>query len=106
MSNYKIYMMIALGLAGTSLVSCTADFLDVESKVESTTGNFYRTEEDAYHALIGCYDGWQCVVSNGITAYMASEMMSDECFAVMCLLLSTPSISSLSSASSNSRLSR
>ena len=81
MSNYKIYMMIALGLAGTSLVSCTADFLDVESKVESTTGNFYRTEEDAYHALIGCYDGWQCVVSNGITAYMASEMMSDECFA-------------------------
>ena len=32
MNNYKIYM-IALGLAGMGLASCTADFLDVESKV-------------------------------------------------------------------------
>lgn len=79
MNKYKIYML-ALGLASTGLASCTADFLDVESKVESTTGNFYRTEEDAYRALIGCYDGWQCV-STGLTVYMASEMMSDECFA-------------------------
>lgn len=79
MNNYKIYMM-ALGLAGTGLASCTADFLDVESKVESTTDNFYRTENDAYRALIGCYDGWQSTVANGTTVYMASELMSDECF--------------------------
>ena len=79
MNNYKIYM-IALGLAGMGLASCTADFLDVESKVESTTGNFYRTESDAYRALIGCYDGWQATVSNGTTVYLASEIMSDECF--------------------------
>lgn len=79
MNNYKIYMM-ALGLAGTGLASCTADFLDVESKVESTTDNFYRTENDAYRALIGCYDGWQSTVANGTSVYMASELMSDECF--------------------------
>ena len=34
MNNYKIYIM-ALGLAGMGLTSCTADFLDVESKVDS-----------------------------------------------------------------------
>lgn len=79
MNNYKIYIM-ALGLAGMGLTSCTADFLDVESKVESTTGNFYRTESDAYRALIGCYDGWQSTVSNGTSFYMASELMADECF--------------------------
>ena len=79
MNNYKIYIM-ALGLAGMGLASCTADFLDVESKVESTTGNFYRTESDAYRALIGCYDGWQSTVSNGTSFYMASELMADECF--------------------------
>ena len=82
MNNYKIYIM-ALGLAATGLASCTADFLDVESKVESTTDNFYRTESDAYRALIGCYDGWQCTSSNPGNIggfYMASELMADECF--------------------------
>lgn len=81
MNNFKIYIM-ALGLAGMGLASCTADFLDVESKVESTTGNFYRTEVDAYRALLGCYDGWQCTTSNtGCGFYFASEAMADECFA-------------------------
>lgn len=81
MNNYKIYIM-ALGLAATGLASCTADFLDVESKVESTTGNFYQTENDAYRALIGCYDGWQCTTSAmACSFYFASEVMADECFA-------------------------
>lgn len=81
MNNYKIYMM-AWGVVGMGLVSCTAGFLDVESKVESTTDNFYQNESDAYRALIGCYDGWQCTTSNtGIGGfYIASEIMSDECF--------------------------
>lgn len=62
--------------------SCTAGFLDVESKKESTTDNFYRTESDAWRALIGCYDGWQCTSSSaGCAFYYASEIMADECFA-------------------------
>ena len=64
------------------LASCTAGFLDVESKKESTTDNFYRTESDAWRALIGCYDGWQCTTSSaGCAFYYASEIMADECFA-------------------------
>lgn len=62
--------------------SCTAGFLDVESKKESTTDNFYRTESDAWRALIGCYDGWQCTTSSaGCAFYYASEIIADECFA-------------------------
>lgn len=56
MNKFKLYML-GLGLASMGLASCTAGFLDVESKTESTTDNFYRTESDAWRALIGCYDG-------------------------------------------------
>ena len=43
MNKFKLYML-GLGLASMGLASCTAGFLDVESKTESTTDNFYRTE--------------------------------------------------------------
>ena len=45
--------IIAAGILCLSLgmTSCTKGFLDVESKTESTTGNFYKTEQDAYRAL-------------------------------------------------------
>lgn len=81
MNKFKLYILV-LGLASMGFVSCTADFLDVESKKESTTDNFYRTESDAWRALIGCYDGWQCTSSSaGCAFYYASEIMADECFA-------------------------
>lgn len=80
MNKFKLNIL-AFGLLGLGLTACTQSFLDVESKTESTTGNFYRTEGDAYRALLGCYDGWQCTTSNvGIGFYIASEIMSDECF--------------------------
>ena len=83
MNKFKLYML-GLGLASMGLVSCTAGFLDVESKTESTTDNFYRTESDAWRALIGCYDGWQCTSSSaGCAFYFASEVMADEWFAGM-----------------------
>lgn len=73
--------ILALGFAGLGLAACSESFLDVESKTESSTGNFYKTESDAYRALLGCYDGWQCTTSNGgIGFYIASEIMADECF--------------------------
>ncbi len=70
--------------AGLCAVSCSEDFLDVSSKTESTTGNFYKTEGDAWRALVGCYDGWRQTVScnGGVNAfYLASTIMSDECYA-------------------------
>jgi len=83
MNKFKLYML-GLGLASMGLASCTAGFLDVESKTESTTDNFYRTESDAWRALIGCYDGWQCTSSSaGCAFYFAAEVMADECFAGM-----------------------
>lgn len=80
MNKFK-YSISVLVLAALGLTACTEGFLDVESKTESTTGNFYRTENDAYRALLGCYDGWQCTTSNGgVSFYVASEVMADECF--------------------------
>lgn len=70
--------LIALGLTAAS---CGDSFLDVSSKTQSTTGNFYKTEGDAWRALVGCYDGWRQVSSNpGIGFYIASTVMSDECY--------------------------
>lgn len=67
---------------GMGVTSCADSFLDVESKTESTTGTFYKTEKDAYRALIGCYDGWRQTSSAGsIGFYEGSEIMGAECFA-------------------------
>lgn len=68
-------------MLGIILYGCAESFLDVESITEPTTDNFYRTIDDAERALIGCYDGWQLISANGNLAfYVASEVMSDECF--------------------------
>lgn len=81
MNKFKLYIF-GLALASMGMTSCSASFLDVESKKESTSDNFYRTENDAWRALIGCYDGWQCTSSCAQCAfYFASEVMADECFA-------------------------
>lgn len=64
------------------LTSCGSDFLEVSSKTEGTTGNYYNSESAISRALIGCYDGWQRTVSNGPTFafHYLSELLSDECF--------------------------
>lgn len=73
--------ILALGVFSLGLTSCMGSFLDVESKTESSTGNYYKTESDAFRALVGCYDGWQCTTSSeGVGFYLASEMMADECY--------------------------
>lgn len=75
-------LTIGVAAAGLCMTSCSESFLDVESKTESTTGNFYKTENDAWRALLGCYDGWRQISSNpGINFYVASTIMGDECYA-------------------------
>ena len=56
--NNKILMAGTLALS-LAMASCTDSFLDTSSKTESNTDTFYKTETDAYRALIGCYDGWR-----------------------------------------------
>ena len=78
--NKNIFMASVL-LLSLGLASCTDSFLDVTSKTESSTGTFYKTEQDAYRALIGCYDGWRQTSSAMMVGfYVASEIMSAECF--------------------------
>ena len=75
----KILLAGALTLS-LGFVSCADSFLDTSSKTESNTDTFYKTETDAYRALIGCYDGWRQTNSNpGISFYVASEVLSAEC---------------------------
>ncbi|MDR0962363.1 MAG: RagB/SusD family nutrient uptake outer membrane protein [Mediterranea sp.] len=80
MNRFKFNILTA-GILLFACTACSESFLDTESKTESTTDNFYKTESDALRALYGCYDGWKHIVSNGgVSFYLASEIMSDECF--------------------------
>ena len=77
--------IFSLGFAAAALVSlttgCAESFLDVESKVESNTENFYKTEGDAWRALLGCYDGWRQISSApGVGIMVAASVLSDECY--------------------------
>lgn len=78
--NNKILMAGAL-IFSMGMASCSESFLDTTSKTESNTETFYKSEQDAYRALIGCYDGWrQTNSSPGVGFYLASEVMGAECF--------------------------
>lgn len=72
---------VGAALLSACFPSCSDSFLDTESKTESNTDSFYKTQTDANRALIGCYDGWRQVSSNpGIGFLVASEVMGAECF--------------------------
>ena len=79
-NNIKIALLGILALGG--FASCSESWMDVSSKTESNSGNFYKTQEDALRALYACYDGWQRTVSDGpsFSVYQLTETMSDECF--------------------------
>lgn len=78
MKNLKIYS-VALGLLTMSLGSCS-NFLDTEMATSITESNYYKTPEDAYKALVGCYDGLQTVWAGGISLPVAAEVMSDNTY--------------------------
>lgn len=83
MKNIRTKISAALvALAGLTLGSCSEDFLDVSSKTEPNSQNYYKTESQALRALYGCYDGWRQVSSNpgAYSFLMASSIMSDECY--------------------------
>ncbi len=61
--------------------SCTKDFLDTDDLTHKNAGNYYRTPADAQEALTGCYDALQLIYADGIACPLASDIMSDLCFA-------------------------
>lgn len=84
MNRFK-FNIFSIGFAAAGLMgittSCAESFLDVSSKTESNTENFYNTEGDAWRALLGCYDGWRQISSNpGVGFMVASNVLSDECY--------------------------
>lgn len=83
MKNIRTKISVVLvALTGLTLGSCSEDFLDVSSKTEPNSQNYYKTESQALRALYGCYDGWRQVSSNpgSYSFLMASSIMSDECY--------------------------
>ena len=82
MKLYTIKMTAMGFLILGCLSSCGDSWMDVESKTESNSGNFYKSQEDGLRSLYACYDGWQRTVADGpdFTVYQLTEVMSDECF--------------------------
>jgi len=77
MKKFKIYLPVLLLL---STLACKKSFLDTEDVTTATEQNFYKTPNDAYKALVGCYDGLQRVWTDGIALPVAAEVMSDNTF--------------------------
>lgn len=68
-------------MLSAGFTSCSDSFLDTESKTESNTESFYKTQTDANRALIGCYDGWRITSSTPDIGFLVtSEVMGAECF--------------------------
>ena len=62
MKSLKIYIPV---IALLSLAACKKSFLDTEDVTSATEQNFYKTQSDAYKALVGVYDGLQRTGSSG-----------------------------------------
>ncbi len=75
MKNTYIYLLL---LGFLSLSSCS---FDAELYTQQTDANFYKNKDDAFAALVGCYDGLQVVGGRGGLSFtVISELMSDDCF--------------------------
>jgi hypothetical protein len=82
-ADFKIMKAIKICAIAMLLVStgaCKKSFLDTEPITQVTEENFYKTPQDAYKALVGCYDGLQVVWSSGVALPVAAEVMSDNTF--------------------------
>ncbi len=77
MRKNRLYIMIA-GLLMFS--SCGEDYLNTHSYTELNETTFYRTPKDAYNALVGVYDGFQRMYSQGFSMPVVSEIFSDNAF--------------------------
>jgi hypothetical protein len=75
------YYILSMGMGMLMLASCTDSFLDTSSKTSSNSTSFYKTQEQADYAVIGCYEMYQRTVSNGSwpSLFQAVETMSDDC---------------------------
>ena len=70
--RYTFKALLFFGLASTLLLSCSDDFVNVNSEDENSE-NFFNTEEDYQSALIGAYDLLQSSYLNVMLGEIASD---------------------------------
>lgn len=76
MKTYKYFAVATIALLSFS--SCDS-FLTTELVDSATTESYYKSPEEAYAALTGCYNGLNLIWSDGVSFPLASEVMSDNC---------------------------
>ncbi len=80
----KIFATIAALLFTTLFYSCDDDFLELKPLDQEVTTNFYRTQDEAYQALVAIYDVLTYQDTPGISwapFITVSDVLSDDAFA-------------------------
>ncbi len=81
MKNSIKFLILSVALL---CASCSDDFLVREPLVEQVTANFYKTESDAFEALVAIYDvlGYQSTPGISIAPFVTlSDVLSDDSYA-------------------------
>ncbi len=80
----KIFAAIAALLFTSLFYSCSEEFLELEPLDQEVTTNFYRTQEEAYQALVAIYDVLTYQSTPGVSwapFITVSDALSDDAFA-------------------------
>ncbi|HOY72910.1 MAG TPA: RagB/SusD family nutrient uptake outer membrane protein, partial [Tenuifilaceae bacterium] len=73
---FAVTLVLLLGMG-----SCSQDFLEMEPLTDRVEGNFYKTEKDAFEALVSIYDVLQWQSSYGYHPWdLVSNVLSDDAF--------------------------
>ncbi|WP_173075638.1 RagB/SusD family nutrient uptake outer membrane protein [Tenuifilum thalassicum] len=75
--NISIILFLAIGF-----VACTKDFLELEPLTDRSEDNFYKTEQDAFEAIVSIYDVLQWQTGGGYHPWdLVCNILSDDAFA-------------------------
>ena len=77
--NKKIIYIIAFFAIGFGLFSCSDDFIELEPLTGQVEENYYKTENDAFLAVVSVYDALS--IQNWQFVPIMSDIFSDDAFA-------------------------
>ncbi len=78
MKTYKIITLAFFAMIGFN--SCS-DFLTTElTDPKKTSDTYYKTPDEVFTALTGCYNGLDLIWNSGVAFPVSSEVLSDNCF--------------------------
>lgn len=77
----KTYKLFALALVAMISFNSCNDFLTTElTDATKTVDSYYKTPDEAFTALTGCYNGLNMAYNNGVAFPVGAEVYSDNCF--------------------------